>query len=150
MVSKKVTTTIDPILWKEAQLHDIEWARAIETGVKLLLGSSNEKKTLKEKTKNLRIQLDFYSQRLSEIEKIETGKKLQEEVKKKADKERKEFLKKHNPTFKLAAKVLGRDDSGRGIGDVYAHWEAVNKKYQEKFGDTLQQTEFMKICEAMK
>ena len=39
-----ISTNIDSHLWKQAQMNDIKWVEALETGVKMLLGATDKKK----------------------------------------------------------------------------------------------------------
>jgi hypothetical protein len=147
MIRKRVNACIEPDLWKEAQMNDVSWTRALETGVKLLLGSSNEKKIIKEKLKTLHIQAEFYSQRLTELEKEEVEKKMLEENARIIAKEREKFLKDHRPSFKVAARILEREKYS--FGSVYEHWKKINAVHEEKFGDSFRQDDFIQICREM-
>jgi len=147
MLVKKVTTTINPELWKEAQFNDVSWTHALETGVKLLLGSSNEKKVIKKRLKNLEIQAKFYKNRLEIIEKSEAERKLTEEMRREIAKNKQKFIKNNENSFKIAAKILAREKYS--FGSVYEYWNKLNAKYKEQFGEVFQQKDFVERCKEM-
>ncbi len=134
-------------IWKECVFNDISPSHALVTGAKLLLGSSNEEKILKKKVKNLQIQLDFYNQKLSEIQKIKAEQKLTEEKRREIAINKQKFMQDHKKSFEAAAKILARENYS--FGSVYGHWNKLNAEYKREFGEFFQQADFIQICREM-
>jgi len=112
-----------------------------------LLGSSNEKKVIKKRLKNLEIQAKFYKNRLEIIEKSEAERKLTEEMRREIAKNKQKFIKNNENSFKIAAKILAREKYS--FGSVYEYWNKLNAKYKEQFGEVFQQKDFVERCKEM-
>jgi len=67
---KQVNTLLDRELHKEAVLHDINWARALELGVTLMLGGNKEEKELRQELTELHGREKYIETRLDEIARV--------------------------------------------------------------------------------
>jgi deoxyribodipyrimidine photolyase len=119
-------------------------SHALETGVRLLLGTENDKKILKKTIKDLQIQMDYYNQRLEIIEKAEAEKVLTAEKARQIAADKQKFFKDQEPTFKIAGRVLARERNS--FGSVYDYWRKMNDKHQEIFNEPLNQETFIGKC----
>ena len=71
MMKKRITTNVDQNLWKQAQIAEISWADALETGIKVLTGINNDKEKLLVKIQQTKNKLDVYNEKLKQIEENE-------------------------------------------------------------------------------
>lgn len=147
MVSKRINCTIEEEMWKECMLNSVSPSHALRLGAEMLLGSSNEKKIIKNKLKNLEIKLKFYKQRLGEIEKVDMERRLTEEKKRQRALDKQKFIKDNENSFKIAAKILAREKYS--FGSVYEYWNKLNAKYKDQFGEPFQQKDFVERCKEM-
>ncbi len=144
MVTKRINTSVSKELWKEAQINEIPMSTALETGLKLILGNSNEKGLLKNKIRDTEIKLKYYNQRLADVVREETENRIIEEKRHKRLRNRTKFFDKHKDALKIIKKKL--EAKGYDITHVYEQWNHINKQYHTAFGESLQQTDFIEIC----
>jgi hypothetical protein len=64
---KGVHTTIDHALWKHAQLHDLNWSEALETGIKVILGHHNKPQRIREQIQKHENTIMVLNQQLEDI-----------------------------------------------------------------------------------
>jgi len=71
MEIKRITTTIQFDLWREAQFNNVCWSTALEEGVKLLIGNNVEKEKLEKRIQFYENKLEFYRKRLKQANELE-------------------------------------------------------------------------------
>lgn len=125
---KKVTTTIDSELWKEAQIRDLSFSTALELGLKFLLGYDDNLEKLKERKKKLQAEIVFLDK---QIEKVEQKRKEKEQFRKIIEEHRDELIKslaivKRNPVTIKGRTVIWNRLTGMMLTET-EFWELLKK-----------------------
>lgn len=77
---KKIHTTIDYNLWKQAAIKEVKWTEALEIGVKAMIGINTKKEELKAQLNEYRAHIQAIELKLKEINEIEQKAKEQQKL----------------------------------------------------------------------
>lgn len=121
---KTISTTIEKELWKQAQVNDISWARALEVGVEILLGSNLDLEAKKERVAKLRAEAEGIEFQIKKLEaereaKVEAQESELEDVMPYLDllKETSEALSK-NPNFIKGRTKIWNNKTGQNLRKI--------------------------------